>query len=118
LDDKTLNSQRYEAWNILGVVQYPNALSGWVQDPAILMWLGYPGALKIYLRVVILEWASRGYPNSVPIPLLCGESIAWPPWLGDERLHSSHRSNLLRRNIQHYSQFNWPETPDNMYFWP
>lgn len=41
-----------------------------------------------------------------------------PPWLGDERVHSSHRANLLRKKYAHYSQFGWKETPVKGYYWP
>jgi hypothetical protein len=34
-----------------------------------------------------------------------------PFWLGDERLHSSHRSILLGKNPSWYSQFGWEEKP-------
>ena len=40
-----------------------------------------------------------------------------PPWIGDERLHSSHRSNLLRKDEKFYSQFNWTEPHDMPYYW-
>lgn len=41
-----------------------------------------------------------------------------PPWLGDERVHSSHRSNLLRKDAQFYGQYAWAETNDLPYLWP
>jgi hypothetical protein len=40
-----------------------------------------------------------------------------PHWLGDEELHASHRSNLLRKDKEYYSKFGWLE-PDNLeYKW-
>jgi hypothetical protein len=42
----------------------------------------------------------------------------YPPWLGDERLHASHRSNLLRKDPEHYGQFEWTEPDDLPYWWP
>ena len=38
--------------------------------------------------------------------------------LGDERLHTSHRSNLLRKAPEWYGQFGWTEAPDMAYWWP
>ena len=46
------------------------------------------------------------------------DTIEMPPWLGDDRVHSSHRSNLLNKDQEFYSQYNWKE-PNNMeYYWP
>jgi hypothetical protein len=44
--------------------------------------------------------------------------LVLPPWWGDERLHASHRSNLLRKDPAHYGRFGWAEPPDLPYFWP
>jgi hypothetical protein len=118
LDRQRLNSQRYEAWTILGILQYPEAFRGYHNHPAVSMWRGSETALKLYLRAVLFEWVDRGYQNGMAIPLLNGEVIKMPWWLGDDRVHSSHRSNLLRKNLQHYSRFGWSEAPNNIYFWP
>lgn len=40
------------------------------------------------------------------------------PWLGDPAFHASHRSNLLRKNAEHYGAFGWTESPDLEYVWP
>ena len=40
-----------------------------------------------------------------------------PPWLGDERVHASHRSNLLRKDKDFYSKYNWSESNDMPYYW-
>jgi hypothetical protein len=42
----------------------------------------------------------------------------YPPWLGDEAFHASHRSNLLRKNPEWYGQFGWTEPDDLPYVWP
>ena len=41
-----------------------------------------------------------------------------PRWLGLDAFHASHRSNLLRKDRSHYSQFNWTEHDDLPYHWP
>jgi hypothetical protein len=41
-----------------------------------------------------------------------------PFWINDERLFSSHRSNLLRKDQEWYGKFGWKEGPDLPYFWP
>jgi hypothetical protein len=63
------------------------------------------------------EWINRGFKNTMKfyeIP----SSIVLPHWLGDERIHASHRSNLIRKDPAHYSQFNWSESADIPYYWP
>lgn len=119
LDRTRLGSQRREAWTILNILTSMNpSARGWYNHPAVQMWRGSEAVLKLYLRAIILEWVDRGYENNIPLPLLSGEIIRWPWWLGDERLHSSHRANLLRKDYKHYSQFGWSDTPDSIYFWP
>jgi len=41
-----------------------------------------------------------------------------PPWLGEEAVHVSHRSSLLRKDPAHYRRF-FPTEPDDLpYVWP
>jgi len=43
---------------------------------------------------------------------------ALPPWLGDEELHRSHRSALVRKDPAHYRPL-FPDVPDDLpYVWP
>ena len=46
------------------------------------------------------------------------ENIVMPEWIGDDRVHASHRSNLLRKDFSFYSKFGWSESSDMPYFWP
>ncbi len=46
------------------------------------------------------------------------EAGALPPWLGDEALHLSHRSALVRKDPDHYRP-QFPDVPDDLpYVWP
>jgi hypothetical protein len=46
------------------------------------------------------------------------DDITLPAWIGDDRVHASHRSNLLRKNPAYYAAHGWTE-PDNIeYYWP
>lgn len=40
-----------------------------------------------------------------------------PPWLGDDDLHASHRSNLMRKDLRFYRQYGWMEPVDMPYLW-
>ncbi|KXA95115.1 hypothetical protein AKJ65_02540 [candidate division MSBL1 archaeon SCGC-AAA259E19] len=114
LDFRRLGKQRSEALIILRAIKIGN---DWSNHPATKMWEGYERALKLYHDTVIKEWIKRGYENNMDL-FNVKTSVDYPPWLGDERLHDSHKSNLLRKNPDYYSQFNW-EVPDDLdYFWP
>jgi len=116
LDDKRLGKQRVEAYQILRIVLGENPISGWRHHPITKMWMGYPSALKLYINYCIKEWKKRGFKNTMKtykVPKI----IEYPKWFGDERVHSSHRSNLLRKDKIYYNKFGWTE-PDNLpYFW-
>ena len=83
------------------------------------MWRGYEKALTEYMNLAIMLWKARGYKNTMKI-IDVGELTDedYPPWFGDEKIHSSHRSNLLRKDPEFYGQYKWNE-PDNLpYVWP
>jgi hypothetical protein len=88
------------------------------------MWKGFEMALGAYGKAVCAEWIRRGYQDTTREKI---ESLLQrcpkqrrlrPCWLGDERLHASHRSSLLRKLPEHYSRFGWKEPDDMPYFWP
>ncbi|MCX6639971.1 MAG: hypothetical protein NTW14_05750 [bacterium] len=85
--------------------------------PATLMWTGFKNALKRYYNFCLQEWVNRGYVNRMEVQSIEG-LIVMPGWWGDERLHASHRSNLLRKDPDYYGRFGWKESPDLSYFWP
>ena len=117
LDDKRLGKQRVEALQILKALRGEyNETGAWVNHPATKMWRGYEGALEFYKDLCIQEWIRRGFKNTmISSP---HHTVKLPPWLGDEKFHASHRSNLLRKDAAHYSQFNWEEPDDLPYVWP
>lgn len=80
------------------------------------MWETFENALTLYHNLCIEEWVSRGYKNNMP--LLEIGNVVMPSWLGDEDFHASHRSNLLRKNFEYYSQFGWKEENNLPYIWP
>lgn len=91
---------------------------GWVNHPATVMWRPYSGSLKHYANIVIREWIARGYKNNMPFfASTKDENNEKPHWLGFEPFHASHRSNLLRKDREHYSAYGWTENDDLPYFW-
>lgn len=120
LDRKRLCKQRVEAMQLVNStlkLERGENVKGWANHPARTMWNGYLPALKLYHNLSIDEWVRRGYNNTMKhydLP----DNIQMPPWFGWEKLHASHRSNLLRKDPVWYGQFGWSE-PDNIeYVWP
>lgn len=119
LDYRRLGKQRVEAWQIYKALMVEKY--GWRNHPIVKMWKGYEAGLLLYGIAVCLEWKQRGYNDSM-LPrflyyLSLFNKIELPPWLGDSELHSSHRSNLLRKDISFYSKFNWKEDQTQDYKW-
>lgn len=115
LDNKRLGKQRVEAYQLL-LGQFPN-------HPAAKMWVGYEKALWCYAQTICTEWVKRGFSDTIHVKLgqmtlALASSVAYPMWLGNHEFHASHRSNLLRKDFEWYSQFGWTETSDLPYVWP
>lgn len=138
LDDKRLGKQRVETLQIMQVLvrlRWDNTIGeievfepkGWRRHPAVLMWKGYEPALLAYQRETCAVWTSRGYRDTC-YPKTLGLVRRWgggrvppyaePRWLGDERLHRSHQSNLVRKDADFYGLL-FPDVPaDEPYVWP
>lgn len=138
LDDKRLGKQRVEAKQILIALGVPvgqhdgNPSSRWRHHPAVKMWRGFERYLAHYAIAICQEWKSRGFHDSLEEQFV--DASRWivsafhdispssvcgiPPWFGDDKVHASHRSNLLRKFPEHYSKFSWSESSDLPYVWP
>lgn len=121
LDYRRLGKQRVEAKQLINVVtawtKDPSVKMAWINHPAAVMWRRYLPALKLYANVMIEEWSRRGYKNTM-LYYDVDAVFKIPPWLGDDRLHASHRSNLLRKDPYFYGVYGWEERSDLEYFWP
>jgi hypothetical protein len=117
LDNKRLGKQRVEAFQILKALRGEYKKTGaWENHPATKMWRGYEDALTLYKDLCIEEWILRGFNNNMEFKKEHTSNL--PPWIGRDSIHASHRSNLLRKDSDHYSQFNWKEPDDLPYVWP
>ena len=114
LDRQRLGTQRVEAYQIIRAIARGG---GWSNHPIIKMWMGFESALKLYSNVMVEEWISRGYRNTMEIYALNGLKISYPWWLGIEEFHASHRAALLAKDYCYYSQYGWTETPGIKYIW-
>jgi hypothetical protein len=121
LDNKRLGKQRVEAYQIISAItQRPRKdgkpYKGWVSHPCSVMWRDYVNALKLYYNDCIDVWKERGFKNTMEYETIEGDFVL-PHWLGDEQFHSSHRANLLRKEMGYYSQHGWNEDPNDPYIW-
>lgn len=97
--------------------------TAWVKHPAVLMWKGHEKALVRYGLTMCQEWISRGYKDTCTKKFLYVDSllrgeIKNPDWVGDEKFHLSHKSNLVRKLPSHYGKI-WPNVSGDLeYVWP
>jgi len=125
LDYKRLGKQRVEAKQLLDILCKRNVESKWFYHPITKMWSGYQNALKLYHNLCLTEWINRGYKNNMEYELIdnkirpesVDDWIRYPHWFGNDLFHSSHRANLLRKDKEFYSTYNWKEDSNDPYAW-
>lgn len=117
LDRQRLGKQRVEAFQILNILLNRTDKKGWRNHPAVKMWEGYENALKLYFNKAVKLWISKGYKNNMKFEVIDGKIIL-PKWIGNKKFHTSHRSNLLRKDKEFYRKFGWIEKDNLEYVWP
>lgn len=122
LDSKRLLNQRHEVNLILEELVFPLHPN----QPAVKMWEGYELALLAYQVAICAEILERQYNPGMALEHtmeLVGieqipETFPDPVWLGDDRLHVSHRNKLYQKQPEYYSRF-WSYVPGvEDYWWP
>ena len=121
LDNKRLGKQRVETYQIISAITRRPKLDGtpykgWLNHPCTVMWKDYVDALKVYMNISIEEWIGRGFQNTMAIEII-PKFITYPPFIGNDRFHSSHRANLLKKEPEFYNKYGWTEDPSNPYVW-
>ncbi|MFD5830491.1 MSMEG_6728 family protein [Lentzea sp. NPDC060358] len=133
LDQRRLGKQRVETLQIQRALVVPG--HGWRHHPAVKMWAGFEEALVRYGAEMCAAWRERGFADTCEATMRADlaeardvtlvrtqEELALagdlPPWIGDEAVHRSHRSALVRKMPEHYRRF-FPDVPDDLpYVWP
>ena len=107
---------------------------GWANHPAVLRWKGYEEALGRYGFTCCAVRTELGFSDTCKLTIATdlrtagiasvrtqdelAAGGALPPWLGDEDVHRSHRSALVRKDPDHYRD-RIPDVPDDLpYVWP
>ncbi len=132
LDQRRLGKQRVEVIQIVRALTVPGY--AWRNHPAVLMWEGYEEALGAYGVTVVEAWRALGFGDTCELTIradLASSGVttirvqgelaaagALPPWLGDDGLHRSHRSALVRKDPGRYGPL-FPDVGDDLpYVWP
>ena len=132
LDAKRLGKQRVETIQVVRALTQPGY--GWANHPAVLMWKGFEEALGRYGFTCCEVWVELGFGDTCAATIGADlraygvEQVrtqeelaaagALPPWLGDEAVHLSHRSALVRKDPDRYRPL-FPDAPDDLpYLWP
>lgn len=144
LDDKRLYKQIVECKQILNTLEKKKAKKfllsqehavenikiAWENHPAVLMWEGHEAELRYYQWCMFEQWAWRRWGFDISGEwdyTAMGQDLVFPSWVGDERIHKSHRAKLFYKNPEHYALFKndyfdlvegdcVSEEPE--YFWP
>jgi hypothetical protein len=133
LDTPRLGKQRVETLQIVRALTRPG--HGFRHHPAARMWRGYEEALGAYGAAICREWVRRGHADTCEVKIMDALAAAGvrvpvrseqelqavgklPPWLGDEALHRSHRSALVRKNPGFYRPQFGDVEPGLPYVWP
>jgi hypothetical protein len=124
LDLRRLGKQIIEARQIGRAITDPTY--GWQNHPAVRMWRRHLSWLLDYADAMNDEWRRRRGKNHgawenmwVDHQLVVTHTDPRPPWLGNEALHLSHRSNLLRKAPDVYRSLFEEGLPDDLpYVWP
>lgn len=116
LDKKRCWKQVVEAKQILRCLY--GQTDGWKNHPAVKMWKSYENSLCKYYNEFLIYCLEYHKINTSMCLIEIVTNIKDPPWLGDNSFHSSHRSNLLRKDPKFYGRYGWTELPTLPYFWP
>ena len=129
LDSPRLGKQRVETLQVLRALELGEY--GWRNHPAVKMWRGRTPALVVYGLEMVRAWQGRGHADSTyeliaefapEVESATQDDLAarglLPAWLGDGRIHLSHRSALVRKDPDFYRQV-FGDVPDDLpYHWP
>jgi hypothetical protein len=117
LDNKRLNKQILEGYQILNVNSGTSKTGGWRNHPAALMWKNHEGSLLDYINEMINEAKVRGINtkgNENNIKTLFNKvGDMWnydaPAWMHDNlkllRVITTHRYNLFKKDPLYYARY-------------
>jgi hypothetical protein len=137
LDNRRLNKQILECYQILNVLSNPDPRAGWRNHPAVKMWRNHEFSLFGYVMVMVEEAQVRGIKtdkNEENLWNLHANNFdQWgttlPEWWGNKkqmnRITTTHKANLYKKDPLYYWHFvNAVESKNNkpccdrcQYYW-
>jgi hypothetical protein len=117
LDNRRLNKQILECYQILNVLSNPDPRAGWRNHPAVKMWRGHEFSLFGYVMVMVEEAKARGIKTDKNEENLWGLHAnnfeQWgtdiPRWKGNKktmkRITTTHKANLYKKDPLYYWHF-------------
>lgn len=134
LDNKRLNKQILEGYQILKVLNNPDPTAAWRNHPAVKMWRGYEQALFTYIHAMVTTAKRRGIKTdknwdnliNLRVETIKNWGSGMPPWYQNKeelrRLTNSHKANLYRKDPIFYYKFENrvanPCCDTCQYYWP
>jgi len=111
--------QREDAWKLYNTLKTKK--KGWDQLKICRMWEGYLPCLAWYYNVAHANCNRRMVPVGSHKPIDTSAMIInFPSWFGNQKLHQSHRSNLVALYDEYETLwFGAARTPKNLpFYWP
>jgi Pyrimidine dimer DNA glycosylase len=119
LDNKRLNKQILECYQILNVLSGKSKTGGWRNHPAVLMWKGYERGLWQYVQAMVREARQRGIRtenNESNLNRL--KEMCWDTWGSNPpefwndtnklmRITTTHKANLFDKDPIFYAKFGY-----------
>ncbi len=134
LDNKRLNKQILEGYQIMKVLSGASESGAWRNHPAVLMWKGCEYELKSYIDHMVYEAEFRGIKTDKNVANLKDLEIrfslnwgkATPFWMQNQeqlkRVLDSHKANLYRKDPLYYAEYRnsvaKPCCDRCLYYWP
>jgi hypothetical protein len=138
LDNKRLNKQILEGYQILNVLSNDDPHAGWRNHPAVKMWKNSEHFLYSYILAMVAEANKRGIKTDKNLANLTAlrnrMKDFWgtnsPEWYHDEllmrKITTTHRANLYVKDPEYYNAFayavdhkdNTPCCERCKYYWP
>ena len=136
LDNKRLNKQILEGYQVMKVLSGASETGGWRNHPAVLMWKGAEKSLMDYIDHMVYEANWRGIKTDKNVfnlkALKRSHGHNWgngiPVWSKPEHIYrvtTTHKVNLYRKDPIIYagfadaenSEFNEPCCDKCLYYW-
>jgi len=137
LDNKRLNKQILECYQILNVLSGKSKGNGWRNHPAVLMWKGYERGLWHYVQAMVYEARKRGIrTENNEFNLNALKDQCWDLWGNDApsfwsdnnklmRVTTTHKASLFDKDPIYYAKFayakhsvyNSPCCPTCKFYW-